>query len=85
MLNGRGYNYGSGVGAMLAKYARRGERSTMAFIFARHFLKKFLLVPYHGLLGPRRDYRRNLTYCRGLIDGFVGWRRLHDAGDGGDA
>ena len=76
------YNYGSGVGAMLAKYARRGERSTMAFIFARHFLKKFLLVPYHRLLGPQRDYRRNLTYCRGLIDGFVGWRRLHDAGGG---
>jgi hypothetical protein len=54
----------------------------MAFIFARHFLKKFLLVPYHRLLGPRRDYRRNLTYCRGLIDGFVGWRRLDDAGGG---
>ncbi len=74
------YNYGSGVGAMLAKYTRRGELGTMAFIFARHFLKKFLLVPYHRLLGPERDYRRNLTYCRGLIDGFVGRRRLDDTG-----
>jgi len=74
------YNYGSGVGAMLAKYTRRGELGTMAFIFVRHFLKKFLLVPYHRLLGPERDYQRNLTYCRGLIDGFVGWKRLADAG-----
>lgn len=74
------YNYGSGVGAMLAKYVRRGQLSTMGFIFMRHFLKKFLLVPYHGVVGPRGEYRRNLTYCRGLIDGFVGWRRLHAAG-----
>jgi GT2 family glycosyltransferase len=76
------YNYGSGVGAMLAKHSRRGELVAIGFIFVRHFLKKFLLVPYHRLLGSERDYRRNLSYCRGLIDGFVGWRRLHQAGGG---
>jgi glycosyltransferase involved in cell wall biosynthesis len=77
------YNYGCGVGAMLAKYTRRGDLTAMAYIFVRHFLKKFLLVPYHGALGPKHEYRRNLTYCRGMIEGFLGWRRMQAAARAG--
>jgi glycosyltransferase involved in cell wall biosynthesis len=71
------YNYGSGVGAMLAKHAKGAEIATMSFIFARHFLKKFLLVPYHRGIGTSREYQRNLAYCRGVILGFRDWRRMH--------
>jgi GT2 family glycosyltransferase len=73
------YNYGCGVGAMLAKYTKWGDLTAMAYIFGRHFLKKFLLVPYHGVLRDTTQYRRNLTYCRGLVDGYLGWRRMHAA------
>ena len=76
------FNYGSGVGAMLAKHAQGGEIGTMAFIFARHFLKKFLLVPYRRVVGPGLEYRKNLAYCRGLIHGFRGWRRLDGTAEG---
>lgn len=79
------YNYGCGVGALLAKYTRRGDLTAMIFIFVRHFLKKFLLVPYHATLGSRSEYLRNRTYCRGLVDGFRDWRRMHAAAESGAA
>jgi glycosyltransferase involved in cell wall biosynthesis len=79
-LNNR-YNYGCGAGAMLAKYFKPRDLPSMTNIFARHFLKKFLLAPYYRVFGPRREYEMNATYARGLVDGFLGWRRLHAGGE----
>jgi len=69
------FNYGSGVGAFLAKHSASGNGTIMAYVFARHFLKKLLKVPYHRIVGPRNEYDRAMAYSRGLIAGFRGWRK----------
>lgn len=72
-----GYNYGMGVGAMIAKLSRQGYSVPMARMFARRFLAKYLAVPYYLLLGRRHDYRVNLRWSQGIVRGFLDWRKAH--------
>jgi hypothetical protein len=72
-----GYNYGVGVGAMIAKFVRQGQALPMARIFARRFLAKYLAVPYYLVLGRHHDFRVNLRWSQGIVRGYLGWRSAH--------
>ena len=72
-----GYNYGSGVGAMMAKFMAQGDYYPLWNIFPRRFLSRFLSLPYNILLGRRKKFLTNLKWSQGMVDGFLKWRRMN--------
>lgn len=72
-----GYNYGSGVGAMMAKFLAQGDNYPLFNIFPRRFLSRFLSLPFNILLGRKKKFLVNLKWSQGMIDGFLKWRRMH--------
>ncbi len=71
-----GYNYGSGVGAMMAKFLAQGDNYPLLNIFPRRFLSRFLSLPFNILLGRKKKFLVNLKWSQGMIDGFLKWRRM---------
>lgn len=68
-----GYNYGMGVGAMLAKHAALGDYYPIGVIFPRRFLFRYLSLPCHLALGRSKNFQRNLKWCQGIAEGFRKW------------
>jgi GT2 family glycosyltransferase len=69
------YNYGYGVGAMLAKYYDHGDYFPLAVIFTRRFLSKYIAVPVWLMLGQMNRYRHSVKWCQSIYTGFRRWRR----------
>ncbi|MFQ5716238.1 MAG: glycosyltransferase family 2 protein [Nitrospinales bacterium] len=71
-----GYNYGMGVGAMLAKYAANGDYYPLGVIFPRSFLSRYFAVPFNLMLGRKKKFGIHLGWSRGIVEGFLKWRRM---------
>lgn len=72
-----GYNYGLGVGAMMAKFAAQGDYYPLTVIFGRRFLTNYVALPFHALVGPRAKLRLRWRWAQGITHGFIGWRRMN--------
>ncbi len=70
-----GYNYGLGVGAMLAKFFYKKDFYPMTTILLQRFIIKFLKVPLCLITGDKFGYRQNLKWSQGIIKGFCNWPR----------
>jgi glycosyltransferase involved in cell wall biosynthesis len=70
-----GYNYGVGVGAMLAKHAAAGDFFPLCRIFPLRFLPMFLSLPGNLLPGRGEKFRLRLKWSQGIVVGFLQWRR----------
>lgn len=68
------FNYGMGVGAILAKYRRMGDFYPLVSIFPKRFLKFFPLAIINRVLGRRRKASTHAEWCRGILRGFMKWR-----------
>jgi len=78
---GNAYNYGLGIGAVMAKHAARGDYYPATVIFG-HFLPHYFLLPLYFLLGRRRKFRHSLNWSQSIVQGFFRWRRLHRSRSG---
>jgi glycosyltransferase involved in cell wall biosynthesis len=72
---GNSYNYGLGVGAMLAKYALAGDYYPLLRIFPRRWLSKYPAVVYYLITGRMHRSRDSLRWAQGIVRGYVDWRK----------
>jgi len=70
------YNYGLGVGAMMAKYAGQGDYYLATIVFARRFLIKYVSLPWFLILGRKNKFLHNLKWAQGITHGYLRWRRM---------